>query len=544
MPEYPPRSSEPELAKDVEIHAPVPHGSGDAELARDVDQATGGAARELARAFQANAEALQSIHEVQATLATSLKRGDRSEMMLQSTQALNETFRNLTTIQRQMLTQMQEQQAATRRSPLVPMMLLGLLVVLLGGVYLIIDQLQEARPSMEELARVRDENEQGRLEAYRDGEARGMEAAGSKLASLEDEVDRSRLRVHALESERDAARADVEELEREKRAVETERNDLADRVVKAQNEAMARKLVEDTAREHKADLVVAKARLDQLEADLERERARNERLLKQVAAYGLLKEEPLIDVRYPDREAAKPDATPPPTSLPATPAPASDVPPATPPATPTAEPVDLEDLPGPEAPVASPAVPGDDLGAPPTGPGDLPAPRVRSPDGGPAPFPPPAPNRTEPADAPAPEGPKTQPVPVDWRRDLNRDAVLTGRIRSVVNRLLDAGSQTTRSRSEWQLTKLGGVTQDVLGDVMLLQYDNAGRLIGNLSAQEMRIIANRDTKVVTLVLKTGKRVFDRRAEPLPEQGVRLIVAKGEEHVRAWRNSGLVMIHDK
>lgn len=531
MPERPTRATEPELAKDVEIHAPVPH-AGDSDLAREVDQATGGAARDLARAFQANAEALQSIHEIQATLATALKRNDRSEMMLQSTQALNETFRNLTTIQRQMLTQMQEQQAASRRSPLVPMMLLGLLVVLLGGVYLIIDQLQEARPSMEELARVRDENERGRLDAYREGQARGVEEAGTKLTSLEDELDRSRVRLLALEGERDAARADIDELEREKRSIETERNDLADRVVKAQNEAMARKLVEETAREHKADLVVAQARLQQLEQDLERERTRNERLLKQVAAYGLglADEEPLIEVRYPDRERPAPSAVPP----------APDAGPGPPPV--SRDPVDLEEVPG--APRAPTRPAPDDLGSPPAGPGELPAPTVRMADGTPARFPPPDPSPGEPAEQTAPAAPRPQPIPVDWRRDLNRDAVLTGRIRSVVNRLLGAGSETTRSRSEWQVSKLGGVTQDVLGDVMLLQYDPSGRLLGNLSAQEMRIVADREGKVVTLVLKTGRRVFDGRAQPLPDQGVRLIVAKGDDHVRAWLNSGLVMVHDQ
>ncbi len=540
-----PRTQEPELAQDVEVHIPAPDAAGsgaqaseatlsrggDAELARDVDRATGGAARDLARAFQANAEALQSMHEIQAQLATALKRGDRSEMVVQSTQALNETFRNLTTIQRQMLSQMEAQQAATRRTPLVPLMILGLLIVVLGGIYLIIDQLQQARPSMEEMARARDENEHGRLEAYREGQTRGMEEGRTKLTTLGDELERSRIRQHALEQDRDAARADVQELQREKRAVEIERDDFADRAVKAQNEAMARKLMEDESRAQKAKLAVAEARLAQFEEDLKRERERSLRLMKERAAYGygLKDDAPLIDVRYPDRE------------------PASPVQPSAQPETPEPAPIDLDDSVSPSTPPPPAPPTKDPLGMPPAGPGELPSPTVLNPDGTPVRRDPSAKPGAFPPPTPPVEGgdqPATKPVPVDWRRDLNRNPVLTGNVRSIVNRLLGAGSNTTRSRTEWQLSRLGGVTQDLLGDVMLLQYDTAGRLVGNISAQEMRLVADRAGKLVSVTVKNGKRVFDGKSEPLPASGYRLIVAKGEDHVRAWQNSGLVMVHEK
>lgn len=54
----------------------------------------------LAAAFQANAAALLRSQEMQADLGRALQRADRSEVMVQTTGALNETFRGLTNVQR------------------------------------------------------------------------------------------------------------------------------------------------------------------------------------------------------------------------------------------------------------------------------------------------------------------------------------------------------------------------------------------------------------------------------------------------------------
>ena len=58
--------------------------------------------REIAHAFRLNAEALHTLKQMQGDLARQVKRGDRSELVLQSTRSLNETFRNLTAVQREL----------------------------------------------------------------------------------------------------------------------------------------------------------------------------------------------------------------------------------------------------------------------------------------------------------------------------------------------------------------------------------------------------------------------------------------------------------
>jgi hypothetical protein len=90
-------------------------------------------APELAQAFRANAEAIRAVHETQAEMVRALKRQDRSEIMLQSTQALNETFRNLALVQRRLLERLESPPPGPTGSRLVPLMLIGLLVVFLGG---------------------------------------------------------------------------------------------------------------------------------------------------------------------------------------------------------------------------------------------------------------------------------------------------------------------------------------------------------------------------------------------------------------------------
>ena len=83
---------------------------------------TPGASPELVQAFRMNAEALHRLQDMQEQLVNSVQRTNRSEMMIQSTQALNETFRNLTQVQRTLLERMD---GASQRGPnrLVPLML-------------------------------------------------------------------------------------------------------------------------------------------------------------------------------------------------------------------------------------------------------------------------------------------------------------------------------------------------------------------------------------------------------------------------------------
>ena len=74
----------------------------DRDLARR-DPATAEAMRDLAVAFRTSAEAIDGVRTLQGELVQALKRQDRSELVLRSTEALNESFRNLGAVQRELL---------------------------------------------------------------------------------------------------------------------------------------------------------------------------------------------------------------------------------------------------------------------------------------------------------------------------------------------------------------------------------------------------------------------------------------------------------
>ena len=81
---------------------------------RDEPRLSRGAPNDLVQAFRLNAEALHRLEALQGELARAVQRSDRSELVLQSTQALNETFRGLATIQRSLLERLEAPVAAKR----------------------------------------------------------------------------------------------------------------------------------------------------------------------------------------------------------------------------------------------------------------------------------------------------------------------------------------------------------------------------------------------------------------------------------------------
>src|SRR5262245_27695509 len=100
----------------------------------------------LAAAFQANVEALRRSHEVQADLGRALQRADRSEALLQSTGALNETFRGLTQVQRSLSQRIEtsDKEARTGRW-FLPVLVLAALVVVGTGLWLVLQYVNRWR---------------------------------------------------------------------------------------------------------------------------------------------------------------------------------------------------------------------------------------------------------------------------------------------------------------------------------------------------------------------------------------------------------------
>jgi hypothetical protein len=247
------------------------------------------ALRELALALRRSVETVHGVAAAQVDIARAIERQDRGELVLQSTQALNDSFRNLGNIQRELLARLQDGREGGRGggTRLVPLLLLGLLVVFLGGVYVVLDVLEGVRQGRPEAARLAAEASERSRAAYREGKEDAEEAARRGLEDL-------RLRLAQVEAGERAARerleaegASREDLERTVRALEGERDDLASRIRAAEAQAVARLAVEEELRSQEARWAAAEPRLARLEADLSAEKAENARLRQKLAAYGL-----------------------------------------------------------------------------------------------------------------------------------------------------------------------------------------------------------------------------------------------------------------
>ena len=457
---------------------------------------------ELARAFQANATALKGINEIHADLARAIKRGDRSELVVQSTTALNETFRNLTSVQENLLAQMKAVQDSQRRSPLLPLMLLGVLAVVLLGTWLIVRQIQRSGISTHELAQMRTEHDKAVLASYKDGIERGQVDVKGQLERVQEDLEKTEQRYRRAVEDRDAAQSDVDRLERSQRSLSAERDEMAERAVKAQNEAMARKVVEDELREAKADLIVSERKLELAETEAAKARARNEDLLKRLAsaAIGIGPDESRFRVsRGNDSERA-------------------------------------------------PFEPADPLGSDPASR----APEGEMPMGSGTPFPGRGTDDRPVRERPGldmstlPPTPRGFPTPVDGSPDvqtseLNRDPAMGTAVQEQVNTLLRA---VGRGSNYWQLASLGGYNGRKLGEVALHRYGPDGALQGSIEAKDLEIITNKSRGTVEFIVRDGRRVVGSRVLALPKQGMRFPVTSKAGGVQLWRSAQLPMVQDE
>jgi hypothetical protein len=224
----------------------------------------------LAAAFQANAEALRRSQEVQADLHRALERADRSEMVVQTTGALNETFKGLTTVQRALAQRVADSEREARTGRMfLPLLVLAAVAVIGGVLWLVlqyVDHWREQTVGTSDVAtqlaaqfergveRGRaDEASAGaaRLEAYearlrglerslsaaeaeRDAKGAAAAAAAGELEALRAEVQTSRvdaLKVRALEEEADRLRREASakdpEVDRLRRELAEERKETA-----------------------------------------------------------------------------------------------------------------------------------------------------------------------------------------------------------------------------------------------------------------------------------------------------------------------------
>ncbi|MHC5011871.1 MAG: hypothetical protein ACYTG6_13155, partial [Planctomycetota bacterium] len=235
-------------------------------------------------AFRSSAEAMEGVRQLQAELVQALKRQDRSELVLQSTQALNDTFRSLSTIQRALVERLEAGPSHGGVNRVIPLMLLGLLVVFLGGIYVVLDVIEQARadrPAADPGAL-----ESRALEAYREGLQEGGAQAARDVDRLESQLRQMAEREQALRENLDREGASQAERDARIRALEEERESIARQLLAAQNEMLAKRALEEELRAANSRLAVMNPKLEELERDIANERAENTRLRKWLAGLG------------------------------------------------------------------------------------------------------------------------------------------------------------------------------------------------------------------------------------------------------------------
>lgn len=237
---------------------------------------------EIAQAFRANAEAIVALRELQGEMVQALRRGDRSEIVLQNTQALNETFRNMAAIQRELLTRLDHRQG---RSRAVPLLLLGLLVVVLAGVWVLLDAIErnaQRGPIVDPLAIAARERD-----IWKEGRSDGAAQADRELRLLQQGFEEAEARREALQRQIDLKNAELDAMARTKRDAEIERDDMAGRVRHAQQELMARQVLEDEVKSLTSRLAVTDEELRRAMQDLARRQRENAALREKAVDYGL-----------------------------------------------------------------------------------------------------------------------------------------------------------------------------------------------------------------------------------------------------------------
>jgi hypothetical protein len=437
------------------------------------------AGAELARAFQANADALGRLGQMQAEMMQALARNDRSEMMLASTQSLNETFRHLTLIQRELLGRLEHGVADTKRAGrAVPLLLLGLMAVVVLATYVIVDVARQAIDRND--PRAITEHAMALMQKEREEAAGDAEADEQRIrAELRSEEDKRR----ALEAQVDRERDERAEAQREVTLKDTELAGLRHQFTTAQTEALKVPSLESEIRDLASKVAVSEPRTRALQEELDEARRENNRLRKKIAgeALGFPADDP--DVERPAPKA--PEPTPPPNAFP------------------------------PPAPVGATESPAP--GPPPNGTVSAPA----------------APPAATPAAPPAPTPPAARET------EGSRDPRVLADVRSRLNRMLDAaGSQRPEY---WQVMRVDAVTLDRLKGVIVNRYDADARLIESVEAREAFVWVERDKRRVMLELRQGERVVGAARTPLPDGKFQAVLAEGEALTQVFAASGLRLI---
>jgi TolA-binding protein len=203
--------------------------------------------KDLADAFRQNTETLQSIAEGQARLGRRMERSDRSEAVISSTQALNDTFRGVKRTQEQLIGRLSKE----RRRPwqFLAASFVAAAVVIGGGLWVLLSGLAErdesaARGGAEAFTGALSERDSDLAKVNRENRELSVDlaTARTRMRDLDERVTELSSRVEALATENanlERQQAEMADFRRENDRLLTENGRLEDELTAARRELKA-----------------------------------------------------------------------------------------------------------------------------------------------------------------------------------------------------------------------------------------------------------------------------------------------------------------
>lgn len=177
----------------------------------------------LAAAFQANAEALRRSQEMQNELGRALQRADRSEVMVQTTGALNETFKGLTNVQRSLVSRIDASERSAKEGRwFLPILVLAAMAVLGAALWLVVRKIGELERDVVGNGDIATQLAAAHARGVEDGKAQGEAGLAAERAALAARADRAEADLEAARKARDEAAAGMKRAEAELAAAQAE----------------------------------------------------------------------------------------------------------------------------------------------------------------------------------------------------------------------------------------------------------------------------------------------------------------------------------
>lgn len=235
----------------------------------------------LAAAFQANAEALSRSQEMQAELGRALQRADRSEVMIQSTGALNETFKGLTSVQRTLLQRVEtaEQESKSGRW-FLPILVLGALAVTGAGLALVVRKMDDVESRVVGNADVASTIHASLAEGVTEGRTNAEAAFAVERRVYEERVSRLEAELAGVRGERDARASELKEASSTLQGLQGE-------VMTARADSLRARAMEEELARLRVEGASKDPELDRLKRELAEEKRANAGLRQRLADVGI-----------------------------------------------------------------------------------------------------------------------------------------------------------------------------------------------------------------------------------------------------------------